>query len=140
MPIINTINWWNARIAPPIGLLTNFWFLWLVLYRTPKEMRAHSRILLQTCVLDIIFLTISLIGMPVFKKNHSKIIWYYWQIFLQINDIGLYAYDGLLFTKINDIFGDGIIMAHSHIYFYYFYFIWMSIGIQFIYRYLLLNR
>nr|CAD2128678.1 unnamed protein product [Meloidogyne enterolobii] len=33
--------------------------------KTPKEMRIHSRILLQTCVIDIALLIVTIFGQPV---------------------------------------------------------------------------
>ena len=74
---IGTVHWWNSRLSPPIGFLANFLCLWMILYRTPKEMQKHSRILLQTCAFDIIFLTICTIGIPVIiivYHNFLKII------------------------------------------------------------------
>ena len=37
-----------------IGLFSNFFLIWLILRYTMKEMQVYSRILLQTCIVDII--------------------------------------------------------------------------------------
>jgi hypothetical protein len=68
---------WNARLCVPVGLVFNCLMAWLVLRKTPKQMRMHSRVLLQNCVLDssILLLVLS-IGIPVIfkRKLHARII------------------------------------------------------------------
>jgi hypothetical protein len=50
---------------PMFGLPLNALLFWLVLTKTPKEMWVHSRILLQTCVVDLILLLVNLVAIPV---------------------------------------------------------------------------
>jgi hypothetical protein len=59
------VHRWNSLLCPPLGFLLNFLLLWLLFTKTPKEMWLHSRILLQTCFFDFIFLAALTIGMPV---------------------------------------------------------------------------
>ncbi|KAF7640165.1 Carboxypeptidase [Meloidogyne graminicola] len=59
------LHYWNSRLCPPIGFITNFGLVWLIIKKTPKEMKIHSRILLQTCVIDIALLFVTLFGQPV---------------------------------------------------------------------------
>lgn len=61
----NIIHRWNALLFPPIGLLLNFLLIYLVIKKTPKEMRIHSRILLQNAILDILILLLMIFGQPV---------------------------------------------------------------------------
>jgi hypothetical protein len=63
---MTTLHAWNARIVPWFGFPVNALLFWLILAKTPKEMQVHSRILLQTCVMDSILLFMSLIASPVF--------------------------------------------------------------------------
>uniref|UniRef100_A0A1I8C1E4 G_PROTEIN_RECEP_F1_2 domain-containing protein n=1 Tax=Meloidogyne hapla TaxID=6305 RepID=A0A1I8C1E4_MELHA len=58
------IHYWNSRLCPPIGLIANIGLIYLIINKTPKEMRIHSRILLQTCVIDIALLIVTIIGQP----------------------------------------------------------------------------
>ena len=48
------------------GSAFNIGLVWLILMHTPTELRVYSRILLQTCVLDLLMLAISAIVQPVF--------------------------------------------------------------------------
>ena len=59
------LHYWNSRLCPPIGLIANFGLVWLIINKTPKEMKVHSRILLQTCVIDIALLFVTMFGQPV---------------------------------------------------------------------------
>ena len=68
------IHYWNSRLCPPIGLIANIGLIYLIINKTPKEMRIHSRILLQTCVIDIALLIVTMFGQPVnFYKNNLRI-------------------------------------------------------------------
>jgi DMSO/TMAO reductase YedYZ heme-binding membrane subunit len=67
------ISAWNARLVPVFGFPLNALLFWLVWTKTPKEMRVHSRILLQTCIADLIFLSVALIASPV-SENLQKLI------------------------------------------------------------------
>jgi len=59
------IHYWHSRLCPPIGLIANIGLIYLIIKKTPKEMRIHSRILLQTCVIDIALLIVTVFGQPV---------------------------------------------------------------------------
>ena len=48
-----------------IGGLLNSTTVWLILHHTPKEMRVYSRILLQTCFIDLLTLVIFALIEPV---------------------------------------------------------------------------
>nr|CAD2187451.1 unnamed protein product [Meloidogyne enterolobii] len=43
-----------------IGFPLNILLIVLIIFKTPKEMKTHSRILIQNCVLDILMLTVQL--------------------------------------------------------------------------------
>ena len=132
-----TLHWlWNARLSPVLGLLVNFCLFWLVLYRTPKEMQKNSRILLQTCVLDIIFLTIMLIGVPVdfFILNNI----YFGQILYISAEFQLYVYEGLFFDQFYATFGNIGVNLHENVFYGFILFDTLAIAVQFLYRYLLL--
>nr|CAD2182322.1 unnamed protein product [Meloidogyne enterolobii] len=109
-----------------IGFPLNIILIILIIFKTPKEMKTHSRILIQNCVLDILMLTC--------------------QMFLQhfyINDT-----DG----NPNVILPNGILLIFMKDFNPFICYIvlnfWLFIGnlnshglcVQFIYRYLVLNR
>ena len=48
-----------------LALLLNTLLLWLILKRSPKELRTYSIILVQTCVLDMLFALALVLTMPV---------------------------------------------------------------------------
>jgi hypothetical protein len=62
---ISIVNWWNSRLFPVVGFPLNALQFWLIWAKTPKEMRVHSRILLQTCILESFLLLANLIATPV---------------------------------------------------------------------------
>jgi hypothetical protein len=62
---MTTVHAWNSRLVPLLGFPLNALLFWLIWAKTPKEMRVHSRILLQTCILDIILLIVNFIASPV---------------------------------------------------------------------------
>jgi hypothetical protein len=66
---ISTLHSWNSRLMPVLGVSLNFLLFWLVCTKTPKEMRVHSRILLQTCYVDFMFLSLYLVVAPVCHEN-----------------------------------------------------------------------
>ena len=43
-----------------IGFPLNIILIILIIFKTPKEMKTHSRILIQNCVLDILMLTVQM--------------------------------------------------------------------------------
>uniref|UniRef100_A0A914NLU3 Uncharacterized protein n=1 Tax=Meloidogyne incognita TaxID=6306 RepID=A0A914NLU3_MELIC len=43
-----------------IGFPLNIILIVLIIFKTPKEMKIHSLILIQNCVLDILMLTVQL--------------------------------------------------------------------------------
>jgi hypothetical protein len=65
---------WNAWVTPPLGMATNLGLLWLIVYRTPKEMRIHSGILVQTCLVDLLLLTLGAFVHPVNKNKMIKVM------------------------------------------------------------------
>ena len=60
--ILFKLDFW---LIGTFGYIFNFLLIYLIIYKTPKEVKIHSRILLQNCFLDLILLTIQLFGQPV---------------------------------------------------------------------------
>jgi len=60
--VLFKLDFWLITI---FGYATNFLLIFLIIYKTPKEVKLHSRILLQNCFLDLILLTIQLFGQSV---------------------------------------------------------------------------
>ncbi|CAK5107145.1 unnamed protein product [Meloidogyne enterolobii] len=60
-------DYWGSLL---LGYPLNIILIILIIFKTPKEMETHSRILIQNCVLDILALTIQmLIQIVKFFKN-----------------------------------------------------------------------
>uniref|UniRef100_A0A914LAI5 G_PROTEIN_RECEP_F1_2 domain-containing protein n=1 Tax=Meloidogyne incognita TaxID=6306 RepID=A0A914LAI5_MELIC len=109
-----------------IGFPLNIILIVLIIFKTPKEMKIHSIILLQNCVLDILMLTV--------------------QLFVQV----FYVRDTEGYTTM--IFPSGFLISFvknfnpivCNIFFKFLLFIWSlnlnGLCVQFIYRYLVLNR
>nr|CAD2180791.1 unnamed protein product [Meloidogyne enterolobii] len=110
-----------------IGFHLNIILIILIIFKTPKEMKTHSRILLQNCVLDILMLTV--------------------QLFVE----GFHLLDKEVNTY---IFPNGILLSFfmkedfdpfiSYIFLMFWEYIlnlnMFGLGVQFSYRYLVLNR
>ena len=58
-----------------IGLFSNFLLIWLIIRYTMKEMQIYNRILLQTCIVDIIGICVFAFVQPVniLIKNIRKL-------------------------------------------------------------------
>nr|CAD2192194.1 unnamed protein product [Meloidogyne enterolobii] len=79
------------------GLFSNLFLIWLILRYTMKEMQVYSKILLQTCFVDIVGICMFVVSQPVlFSDNGVGTLWNYgpihylpnpWQfIILRINN------------------------------------------------------
>ncbi|KAL3110726.1 hypothetical protein niasHT_011231 [Heterodera trifolii] len=53
-PMIGQIHRWNAFVCLLLGFCFNSVLIWLLLFRSIKEMRSYSRILLQTAVVNLL--------------------------------------------------------------------------------------
>nr|CAD2180548.1 unnamed protein product [Meloidogyne enterolobii] len=78
------------------GLFSNLFLIWLILRYTMKEMQVYSKILLQTCFVDIVGICMFVVSQPVYiSDNGVGTVWNYgpyhflpnpWQcILLRIN-------------------------------------------------------
>ncbi|CAK5090773.1 unnamed protein product [Meloidogyne enterolobii] len=50
-------DFWGSLL---LGYPLNIILIILIIFKTPKEMKTHSRILIQNCVLDILMLTVQM--------------------------------------------------------------------------------
>jgi hypothetical protein len=64
MMIVEVI-FWNTLVTLVIGSCLNLFTIWMILNHTPTEMRPYSRMLIQSCVTDLVVLTLSFIIQPV---------------------------------------------------------------------------
>jgi hypothetical protein len=139
-------------LVPPVGFLLNFLFIWLVLRKTPKEMRVHSQILLQTCLLDVLFLLVLTIGTSVIFiellkkkfnsifKNYSFHISFNHQVLVYDGDSPAVIFDGYLVQFMVSALGMSSLFYFYHIFLLFYFFDSYSVAAQFLYRYLVLNR
>nr|CAD2138712.1 unnamed protein product [Meloidogyne enterolobii] len=124
MDILFKFDFWGCLL---LGYPLNIILIILIIFKTPKEMETHSRILIQNCVLDILMLTVQM----------------FIQTFYITDKYGNSAYiitDGILIYFMKEKF--------DPLFFYYMQITWQFIYnlntnglcVQFIYRYLVLNR
>ena len=66
---IRQIYSYNSKVCLILGFMLNLTVIWLVRYRTPKEMKVYSKIVFQTCFVDLILLVSSELVQPVSKKR-----------------------------------------------------------------------
>uniref|UniRef100_A0A914NJH7 G_PROTEIN_RECEP_F1_2 domain-containing protein n=1 Tax=Meloidogyne incognita TaxID=6306 RepID=A0A914NJH7_MELIC len=67
--MIREINQASAISAFSIGVIFNSLLIWLILRKSPKEMRVFSHILIQTCTADLITLTSNLLTQPIYTAD-----------------------------------------------------------------------
>nr|CAD2206495.1 unnamed protein product [Meloidogyne enterolobii] len=68
------------------GLFSNLFLIWLILRYTMKEMQVYSKILLQTCFVDIVGICMFVVSQPVFvADNGIGTTWNYGPIHLLPN-------------------------------------------------------
>lgn len=123
-----TIQRWNSRVCPPLGLAFNFALVWMILAKTPKEMRVQSRILLQTCAVDILLLAVHTIGQLALIFQGQTMVCFF---------------DGYFAAMVTRWFGSDAPQFLFDFYvllFFLSHFDIFSISTQFMYRYLVLNR
>lgn len=66
-----TTEWWeqatrsNALVCFGVGMPLNVLLCWAIVKRSPGELRAYRKVLLQTAILDTIFLLVSFLVQPV---------------------------------------------------------------------------
>jgi hypothetical protein len=102
--LISTLHAWNVRLVPFIGFPLNALLFWLVWTKTPKEMRVHSRILLQTCCVDLIFLSVLLIATSVREISIIIILILFLQVLVFQGTNLVFILDGYLMRPIASIF------------------------------------
>uniref|UniRef100_A0A914MP60 G-protein coupled receptors family 1 profile domain-containing protein n=1 Tax=Meloidogyne incognita TaxID=6306 RepID=A0A914MP60_MELIC len=118
--MIREINQASAISAFSIGVILNSLLIWLILQKSPKEMRVFSHILIQTCAADLIMLTINLFTEPIFTSDKG---------------VSIVVLNGLL-RHIGWIPHNLILFIWDNCFFFSFF----GFTSQFIYRYLILNK
>nr|CAD2189763.1 unnamed protein product [Meloidogyne enterolobii] len=53
------------------GLFSNFFLIWLILRYTMKEMQVYSKILLQTCFVDIVGICMFVVSQPAYLSDNG---------------------------------------------------------------------
>ncbi|KAI1707206.1 serpentine type 7TM GPCR chemoreceptor str domain-containing protein [Ditylenchus destructor] len=114
---VHEVNCWLCAI---LGIFVNSLLIWLIVYRSVAEIRPYSRILLQTCVIDIYTIITMIVLQPVFVIVSG------WNV-MYVN--GPARYSALPYNF--------ILML---LWMFGFYFSIISNALQFFYRYLVLCR
>ncbi|KAL7080077.1 hypothetical protein ACQ4LE_000610 [Meloidogyne hapla] len=118
--MIREVNEASAISALCIGLTLNFVLIWLILRKSPKEMRVFSHILMQTCCADLIMLTINLLAQPIYASDEG---------------VGIVVLNGPL-RQLSSLPQNLFLFIWDNCFFFSFF----GFAAQFIYRYLILNR
>jgi uncharacterized SAM-binding protein YcdF (DUF218 family) len=63
------------------GTLLNLFLIWLIQLHTPKEMRNYSKILLQTCVTDLLLLLATVLADNVRDYYFCQISFFFFRNF-----------------------------------------------------------
>jgi hypothetical protein len=69
MSIIRLVSYWNSKICLVGGGFLNILMMFIICTKTPAEMQIYSKILLQTCVLDLCNLVMDELVQPVRQIN-----------------------------------------------------------------------
>lgn len=59
--VLRKIHDINHLIACPIGILANCLLVYLIVFKTDRELKVYRRILIQNCIFDILWDVINLI-------------------------------------------------------------------------------
>lgn len=51
----------SEALATSLGYATNGILIWMILFRTSSELKVYSRVLLVTCIIDVLFATASFV-------------------------------------------------------------------------------
>ena len=78
-PYLRTIHEINDTIAAAVALFSNVLLIFLIIKHTPKALEPYSRILLQTCAIDLIFTFVIFVLKPVIIRKFSNILSHYFQ-------------------------------------------------------------
>uniref|UniRef100_A0A915D1M7 Vomeronasal type-1 receptor n=1 Tax=Ditylenchus dipsaci TaxID=166011 RepID=A0A915D1M7_9BILA len=72
MSTVRLIHSYNSSFCLFIGGFLNCFLVYLIKSRTTKEMKVYSRILLQTCVVDLCVLVIGFLSQPIFFAEYGE--------------------------------------------------------------------
>nr|CAD2208958.1 unnamed protein product [Meloidogyne enterolobii] len=122
--ILLEFDYWGCLL---LGYPLNIILIILIIFKTPKEMETHSRILIQNCVLDILTLTAQMLAQLIYIIDGNGDT-----VFIFTNGILL----GLMKNNFNKIIYLGYIFVVQ----YFFIINLNGLCAQFIFRYLVLNR
>nr|CAD2162990.1 unnamed protein product [Meloidogyne enterolobii] len=124
LDILFKFDYWGSLL---LGYPLNIILIILIIFKTPKEMETHSRILIQNCVLDILMLTCQMTAQIIYLNDSNG------------NSIFIFT-NGIFFESMKNYFN--IIICQSYIFIVQSFFIINLYGLcaQFVYRYLILNR
>nr|CAD2138659.1 unnamed protein product [Meloidogyne enterolobii] len=124
LDILFKFDFWGSLL---LGYPLNIILIILIIFKTPKEMETHSRILIQNCVLDILILTFQMF-----------IQWYFISD-AELNTITILP-NGILISFMKDKFNPFICYIVLIFWEYTSSLNFNGVCVQFIYRYLVLNR
>nr|CAD2162980.1 unnamed protein product [Meloidogyne enterolobii] len=124
LDILFKFDFWGCLL---LGYPLNIILIILIIFKTPKEMETHSRILIQNCVLDIFMLTNVMFA----------------QMFYLLDDNGNSVYiftDGIFFEFVKNNFNKIIYLSFIFIAGFFYIIHLYGLCAQFVFRYLILNR
>uniref|UniRef100_A0A183BMM6 G protein-coupled receptor n=1 Tax=Globodera pallida TaxID=36090 RepID=A0A183BMM6_GLOPA len=76
MLLVSQIRIWATHVCFSLTLFFNLVLIWLVWTKTPKQMRFYSRVLLHTAIVDVLLLTVTeLTRVSFFVHQNSTVIY-----------------------------------------------------------------
>nr|CAD2138760.1 unnamed protein product [Meloidogyne enterolobii] len=124
LDILFKFDFWGCLL---LGYPLNIILIILIIFKTPKEMETHSRILIQNCVLDILVLTFQMFVQMFYIIDGSG------------NSILIFT-NGIFIEIIKNNFNKSICTSFLIIGLFFFMINLYGLCAQFVYRYLILNR
>nr|CAD2138742.1 unnamed protein product [Meloidogyne enterolobii] len=122
--ILFKFDYWGCLL---LGYPLNIILIILIIFKTPKEMETHSRILIQNCVLDILGLTVQMTAQIIFLNDSNG------------NSIFIFT-NGIFFESMKNNFNMNLYLSYLFIAQSFFIINLYGLCAQFVYRYLILNR
>ncbi|KAL3071514.1 hypothetical protein niasHT_031878 [Heterodera trifolii] len=113
----------NASISLFLALCLNAILILLVVKRSPKEMKEYKKILLQTALVDIALSVLSFLSQIITLSNNG------WIMNLSVSQFSEYLSLSALFEEL--MFDSLLIVQYFSVF---------GLCVQFVYRFLVLNR
>ena len=119
-PYIRTILLINDVTAAVVALISNAFLIFLVIKHTPTVLKPYSRILLQTCAIDLMFTFVIFVLRPVnFHIQERKILFSASRAYRRYIYLNNYRIPRTCDLSLELYLESNMVLYHSVCYFYY---------------------